>query len=457
MIGINSISGLNKKVIFVNKKRTPTISLMNDDALNTRQPKSNNNLILHLHPRKVRLSTLDFKLTFGLGGAAALLLVIQVLTGILLKFHYVPSPDGAYDSVLKINNSLLFGKLAHNMHHWSAILLLWITFLHMLRVLFTGAYHKPRHTTWILGIAILILVVLANFTGYLLPWDQLSYWAVTVCTSLFQYIPLIGEPARAALLGGNEVGSATLSNFFNLHTGVIPLTILLLIVYHFWRIRKAGGVIVPESSKESPLVDSYPNLVAREFVVALVIIAFLLLISVLFNAPLRERANPSISPNPAKAPWYFMGLQELLIHFHPFFAVVVFPLILLTGMIWLPYLKTDIKDQGIWFISQKGKEAGKYALAAGFVFTIIFIIISELLPDPEVIIPILPPIITTGLFPFLIVAGTIYFFMKYLNGKFLLNRSEYIQSLFIILVITYTVLSLVGIIFRGPGMALRWP
>ena len=158
---------------------------MTENSPDTKQTKSWYNLILHLHPRKVKPYTLRFTLTFGLGGMAALLVVIQVFTGLLLKFHYIPSPDGAYNSVLNINEGLLFGKLAHNIHHWSAILLLWITFLHMLRVLFTGAYRKPRHATWIFGILLLILVVLSNFTGYLLPWDQLSYWAVTVCHKSF--------------------------------------------------------------------------------------------------------------------------------------------------------------------------------------------------------------------------------------------------------------------------------
>jgi quinol-cytochrome oxidoreductase complex cytochrome b subunit len=430
---------------------------MTDNSTNTGQARTWYNLILHLHPRKVRLSTLDFYLTFGLGGMAALLIVIQIFTGLLLRFHYIPTPEGAYNAVLNINEGLLFGKLTHNIHHWSAIFLLWITFLHMLRVFFTGAYRKPRHATWIFGIFLLILVVLSNFTGYLLPWDQLSYWAVTVCTSLLQYIPLIGNPVKEALLGGNEVGSGTLSNFFNLHTGIIPLLIIVLMGYHFWRIRKAGGVVVPETSKDSPMVDSQPNLISREFVVALVLLAFVLAISVFFDAPLRERANPSFSPNPAKAPWYFMGLQELLIHFHPFFAVVVFPVTVLLGSFWLPYIRLNDNNQGIWFLSERGRSAGKYALSAGFVFTIIFILISELLPDPETVIPSIPSLITTGLIPYLIVVSTIFFFMKYLNVKFSLNRSEYIQSVMIILVISYTVLSLTGILFRGEGMKLMWP
>jgi len=386
-----------------------------------------------------------------------MLIVIQVFTGLLLKFHYIPTPEGAYNSVLNINEGLLFGKLTHNIHHWSAVLLLWITFLHMLRVLFTGAYGKPRHATWIFGVILLILVVLSNFTGYLLPWDQLSYWAVTVVTSLLQYIPIIGETLKETLLGGHEVGSVTLSNFFNLHTGVIPMVIILLMGFHFWRIRRAGGVITTESEKETPMTETYPNLVAREFIVALVLLAFLLAFSVIFNAPLRERANPSFSPNPAKAPWYFMGLQELLIHFHPFFVVVVFPLIIIAGSFLLPYIKNNDTNKGIWFISEKGRKAGKVALGAGSLFTILFVLVSELLPDPETILPSVPSVLLTGLVPFIIVTGTIYLFMRFMQKKYTLTRSEYIQTLIIILVTSYAVLSLIGILFRGPGMKLMWP
>jgi quinol-cytochrome oxidoreductase complex cytochrome b subunit len=430
---------------------------MADPSPNTSKPKSWYNLILHLHPRKVKPYTLRFTLTFGLGGMAALLVVIQVFTGLLLKFHYIPSPDGAYNSVLNINEGLLFGKLAHNIHHWSAVLLLWITFLHMLRVIFTGAYSKPRHANWIFGIILLVLVILSNFTGYLLPWDQLSYWAVTVVTSLLQYIPLIGETVKQTLLGGQEVGAVTLANFFNLHTGIIPLLIIIMMGYHFWRIRKAGGVIVPANKKDEPLADTYPNLVAREFVVALVMLAFLLVISAVFDAPLRERANPYFSPNPAKAPWYFMGLQELLIHFHPVFVVVVFPLTILAGSIWLPFVKLTETNSGIWFISDRGKKAGKQAAFAGILFTVIFILVSELLPDPETLLPSVPSFILTGLVPFIIVAGTIYMFLKHIRKTYSINRAEYIQTLIILLVVSYAVLSLVGILFRGQGMKLMWP
>jgi quinol-cytochrome oxidoreductase complex cytochrome b subunit len=430
---------------------------MTGNAENVIPSRIRNNLILHLHPRRIKPQTLRFTLTFGLGGMAALLVVFQVFTGLLLKFHYEPSPENAYISILNLQHSLLFGQLARNLHHWGAILLLWITFLHMLRVFFTGAYRKPRHANWLFGIALLILVILSNFTGYLLPWDQLSYWAVTISTSLLDYIPLIGSSLRESLLGGKEVDGASLTNFFNLHTGVIPVLMVLLMGYHFWRIRKAGGVIVAEKDKDGPMIETHPHLVAREFVMALVLIAFLLLIGSLFDAPLREMANPSISPNPAKAPWYFMGLQELLIHFHPFFAIVIFPVTLLAGGCCLPYIKLTDTNYGIWFLSEKGRKAGVYASVAGFVFTILFILISEFLPDPEMLLPFIPSLITTGFIPFVFVAGGIYIFLQTLQGKLSLNRSEYVQAAAIILIVSYSVLSLTGILFRGKGMNLMWP
>jgi quinol-cytochrome oxidoreductase complex cytochrome b subunit len=238
---------------------------------------------------------------------AALLVVIQVVTGLLLKFHYEPSPESAYNSILNLQESLLFGKMLRNIHHWSAIAFVWVAFLHMLRTAFTGAYRPPRDVTWITGLALLLLVVLSNFTGYLLPWDQLSYWAVTVGTSLLSYIPLAGEPIRKALLGGAEVGQPTLTNFFNLHTGVIPLLIIALMAWHFWRIRRAGASSWLIEDKESPMVDTRPHLVNREFVVAITLLAAIFLISSLFDAPLRERANPAFSPNPAKGTLVFHG------------------------------------------------------------------------------------------------------------------------------------------------------
>jgi quinol-cytochrome oxidoreductase complex cytochrome b subunit len=430
---------------------------MTEHPATEKREKSRFGLILHLHPRKVKASTLRISLTFGLGGMSALLLVIQVVTGLLLKFHYEPSPENAYNSILNLQETLLFGKMLRNIHHWSAIAFVWIAFLHMLRTAFTGAYRPPRDVTWITGLALLLLVVLSNFTGYLLPWDQLSYWAVTVATSLLSYIPLAGEPIRKALLGGAEVGQPTLTNFFNLHTGVIPLMIIALMAWHFWRIRRSGGVIVAEEDRESPMVDTRLHLVNREFVVAVALLAAIFLISSLLDAPLRERANPAFSPNPAKAPWYFMGLQELLIHFHPLFAVFILPVTVLTAAVWMPYVKSDDKNRGIWFISPAGISSAKTAAAASAFFTVIFILTSELLPDPEALLPGIPPILTTGLVPFLIMASTMWLFLRSLKRRLSLTRPEMIQSVIVLLVASYAILTVTGIFFRGEGMNMVWP
>jgi quinol-cytochrome oxidoreductase complex cytochrome b subunit len=430
---------------------------MTEHPATAKREKSRFGLILHLHPRKVKASTLRFTLTFGLGGMAALLVVVQVVTGLLLKFHYEPSPENAYNSILNLQESLLFGKMLRNIHHWSAIAFVWVAFLHMLRTAFTGAYCPPRDVTWITGIALLLLVVLSNFTGYLLPWDQLSYWAVTVGTSLLSYIPLAGEPIRKALLGGAEVGQPTLTNFFNLHTGVIPLLIIALMAWHFWRIRRAGGVIVADRDKESPMVDTRPHLVNREFVVAITLLAAIFIISSLFDAPLRERANPAFSPNPAKAPWYFMGLQELLIHFHPLFTVFIIPVTVLGAAVWMPYFKSTDTNHGKWFLTASGIRSAKLAAAAGLIMTIIFITLNEILPDPEALLPWVPPLITTGLVPFILTAGPVWLFLKYIRNRFSLNRSELIQSVIVLLVVSYAILTVTGIFFRGEGMNLVWP
>jgi uncharacterized membrane protein len=232
---------------------------------------------------------------------------------------------------------------------------------------------------------------------------------------------------------------------------------IALMGYHFWRIRRAGGVIVAERDRESPMVDTRPHLVNREFVVALVLLAAIVLTASLLDAPLRERANPSFSPNPAKAPWYFMGLQELLIHFHPLFAVFIIPVTVLTAAVWLPYIKRDDMNHGIWFLSEKGIRSAKLSLAAGVLFTVVFVGLSELLPDPGMLLPSVTPLLTTGLVPFIIVAGTIWMFMRYIVRHLSLNRSETIQSLIILLVASYAVLTITGIFFRGEGMNLVWP
>ena len=190
------------------------------------------NLILHFRPARVPEKTLRFSLTWGLGGMAVILVLLQIGTGVLLKFIYEPSPLTAYTSVQSLIFEVPFGRLIRNLHHWCAHFLVLIVFLHMLRVFFTGAFHAPRQFNWVLGLCLLGTVLTANFTGYLLPWDQLAYWAVTVSTGMLEYVPVIGLTLRKMILGGSEIGPASLRIFFAIHTAVVPILLLLLMAFH---------------------------------------------------------------------------------------------------------------------------------------------------------------------------------------------------------------------------------
>ncbi len=151
-----------------------------------------NSLLLHFRPKTVSERTLKFTLSWGLGGMAGVLVGILFITGLMLKFAYQPVPDQSYTSIIQLHNTVLFGRLIRNIHHWSGNVLLLIVFLHFLRVFFTGAFHSPRQFNWVLGLVMFLLVLCSNFTGYLLPWDQLAFWAITICTGMLEYIPGIG-------------------------------------------------------------------------------------------------------------------------------------------------------------------------------------------------------------------------------------------------------------------------
>src|SRR5512139_1741806 len=189
-------------------------------------------LVLHIHPAKVEVSSMKWTYTWGLGGLSALLVSILGLTGIILLNNYTPAAPQAYLDILELNSNVWFGELIRNLHHWSANLLIVVAVLHLIRVFVTGSYRPPRELNWLIGVAMLLLVLGANFTGYLLPWDQLAFWAITVGTSIISYIPLIGGWLSNLVLGGPEVGANTLLNFYSMHISFIPLAIFGLMSYH---------------------------------------------------------------------------------------------------------------------------------------------------------------------------------------------------------------------------------
>ncbi|MBT8383896.1 MAG: cytochrome bc complex cytochrome b subunit [Ignavibacteriaceae bacterium] len=415
------------------------------------------NIFLHLHPANVREDAIAFNRTFGLGGMAALLIVIQFLTGIMLRFYYEPFPGLAYDSIVLLQNNVLFGKLIRNIHHWSGVFLVIITFLHLLRTFFTGAYQSPRQVNWIIGLLLFALVIFSNFTGYLLPWDQLAYWAITVSTSILQYIPLVGNSLREFVIAGTEVNADTLLIFYNLHSAVLPILILLLMAYHFWLVRKAGGVIVPNDAEEINIVPSYPNLVYKEGVVALVLIALILVFAVFANAPLLEVANPNYSLNPTKAPWYFAGIQELLMHFHPFFAGFFIPLCAIVLISIVPFLKYREPATGKWFHSEKGKSSSKLSAVFAVILILSLVLLSEYVVNFELLLSALPASISNGLIPLAIFISIIYIYYIFIVRKYKLSRTEAVQAMFVILISSLIILTLIGIFFRGVDMELTFP
>lgn len=412
-----------------------------------------NNLILHIHPKTVSEKALNFTLTFGLGGMAALLFVLLAFTGILLRFVYTPTPEAAYDSILAIKNDVAPGSLIRNLHYWSATLLLVISFLHLLRVLFTGGYKGKRASNWVIGLSSLLLVILMSFTGYLLPWDQLSYWAVTVSTNMLKYIPLIGEGLYSGIVQGKEVGAPTLLVFYSLHTGLFPLTMVILLMFHFWKVRKAGGVVFPESTEEKEQkLPVWPNLVAREFVVALCLLAVLFMLSLFFDAPLKERANPLVSPNPAKAPWYFMGFQELLLHFTPIISIVIIPLGTLTLLFAFPYFKSLEPKKGVWFLSDSGKKTSIQSSILGLALTFGFILLNEFVFKTSG----LPEFLKSGFLSLIILMLFLWLMIKVQHKKYNTSMAESMQAILCFLFSAFLSLTIIGNFFRGEGMALTF-
>src|SRR4249920_37084 len=203
-----------------------------------------NNVFLHLHPVRVRQHAVKFAYTFCLGGLSFFLFLVLTVTGVYLMFFYVPSATQAYTNILEIQSQVTFGLLTRNIHRWAAHLMVFFVFLHMMRVFYHGAYRPPREFNWVVGVVLLLLTLLLSYTGYLLPWDQLAFWGVSVGTNMVQASPFIGPDLRFLLLGGHIVGENALLRFYVLHCVILPLVAFLLIGIHFWRVQKDGGLTV---------------------------------------------------------------------------------------------------------------------------------------------------------------------------------------------------------------------
>jgi quinol-cytochrome oxidoreductase complex cytochrome b subunit len=194
--------------------------------------------LLHIYPVKVRKSDLAFKYSWYLGVISTVLFGSLVLSGVYLMFFYVPSPATAYSNIQTLQTEVAFGQYIRNVHRWSAHLMVLAVSAHMAKMFYRGAYKAPREFNWVIGVILLALTLFMSFTGYLLPWDQLAYWAVTVGSEMAGYTPFIGTQVKETLLGGPSVSSATLLRFYVLHVAVMPAAIIIGLMFHLWRWRK---------------------------------------------------------------------------------------------------------------------------------------------------------------------------------------------------------------------------
>jgi quinol-cytochrome oxidoreductase complex cytochrome b subunit len=204
-----------------------------------------NNVFLHIHPVRVRQHAVKFAYTFCLGGLSFFLFLVLTITGVYLMFFYVPSVTSAYSDILLIQSEIVFGLLTRNIHRWAAHLMVFFVFLHMMRVFYHGAYKPPREFNWVVGVVLLFLTIMLSFTGYLLPWDQIAYWAITIGGNMANYFPVFNRVGQLLLFGGIEVGQNTLLRFYVLHVILLPLAAAIFLAIHFWRIRKDGGISGP--------------------------------------------------------------------------------------------------------------------------------------------------------------------------------------------------------------------
>jgi cytochrome b-561 len=360
------------------------------------------NFVFHWFPAKALKASLDWNYSMWLGTISAALFLVLILSGMPLLFLYIPSVERAYASVKDIEYVVTFGSWIRSVHRIAAHLMVAAVVLHLARVFLTGAYKnglgsgQRREWNWALGVGMLLVTLFLSFTGYLLPWDQLAYWAVTVGTNIASSVPFVGPQTRELLLGGRAIEQPTLIRFYVLHIVALPAVLGILFVYHMWRIRKDGGLArgdhgtfldapaaaapaptktytllgvargtspaIRAASRERPdtAVNSVPDLTRRAGIVVLGTIALLSLLAVFVRSPLEEPANPLVTPNPAKAPWYFLWLQEIVtdttVHIGSFtingafLGGVVLPGILIAVLAAWPWLdRSALAATGLWF------------------------------------------------------------------------------------------------------------
>ncbi len=274
-----------------------------------------------------------------LGSLSLFLFISQILTGILLLIYYRPTANEAFESIKFIMTKPYMGWLYRQIHAWGADLMILIVFLHMLRTFVTGSFKKPRELTWLVGVILFVLTLIFGFTGYLLPWNQLAYWATTVGTEIAGAVPWIGEPIKVLMRGGPVVGGETLSRFFVIHMIILPWVVFFLVAVHLFMGRFQGmstmdPVGQEKETKEGEGIPFFPHHVVKELVVIFLLLGVLITLSILVPFELGEKADPLKTPEGIKPEWYFMSMYQVLKYFPKLIGILVVGLAPLLLFLW---------------------------------------------------------------------------------------------------------------------------
>ena len=340
------------------------------------------NFFHHIHPPTIPAAQARWRYTLGAGGTAVFLVLVLVATGALEMFYYIPTPAEAALSIQTISYAVPFGGLVRNLHFWAAQLLLVVSAVHLVRIVFTGAYASPRRFNYLLGLTLFVFAILLDFTGYVLRWDVGIQWALVVGTNLLKSIPGVGNALYAAAVGGSAPGPATLIRFYSWHVFGLMILAAIVTVWHVFRVRRDGGVAVRTSNlrADGERVSRF-ELVRREVLAMVFTGAALLLLSAFSPAPIAPAiVDIAALSGEARAPWFFLWVQQMLQWGDPFLWGVLVPALVLLVLALIPYIFPEPApdEPGRWFI-----KSNRLAQAALAVITFLFLLLTalSLLPD----------------------------------------------------------------------------
>jgi quinol-cytochrome oxidoreductase complex cytochrome b subunit len=314
----------------------------------------------HLHPPTIPTAQARWRHTLAAGGTAIFLILILGVTGILEMFYYVPNPQEAALSVQTITYHVPFGGFVRNLHYWSAQLLLIVSAIHLLRVVFTAAYSHPRRFNYLLGLGLFVLVILLDFTGYILRWDSGICYPLVTGTNLLKTIPLIGNFLYRITVGGGEACNTALLRFYTWHIFGLTIVAFILVAWHAFRVRRDGGIAVPPPQLRTNNERISRNELVRREVLAIFIVSIVLILMASFlPAPIAPPMPESVSirssvlqsVDDARAPWFFLWVQQMLKWGNPFIFGVLIPFGILLLLALIPYIfpKPADGDIGTWF------------------------------------------------------------------------------------------------------------